>query len=201
MELRVTLSNLRIDPNLIESIIKAHDRWNDFLRHKVPTDIWLNIFQKSLSGKFREISKIAHVCKHWNDIVRKNAMQLIYVHLCCKLTSNWHHKALWSLIKFNSAKLKDFESFWGFEIDNTTKKFHNVTNEHEVGAMISENGMIEMGKTAKVGNKYSVITDSVMFAELFNNQLYSGKVSTILLPTDGYDIEKTSDTIIIKLRK
>lgn len=201
MELRVTLSNLRIDPNMIECIIDAYERWNDFLRHKVPADIWLNIFQKSLSGRSREISKIAQVCKHWNDIVRKNATQLIHVHLSCNLTSNWHHTALWSLIKFNSEKLKDFESFWGFVIDDTAKHFNNITKENEVAAMIVENGTIILGQAAKIGNKYSILTSSVMFAKLFNDRLYSGKVTTMYLPVDGYDIEKTSDAIIIKLKK
>ena len=202
----------------VRDVIARLDKWSDFLTHGVPGDIWLKIFIDSVTTHFPSISRLAQVCKTWNHVVRKHARRLIHVYLNRYHLIHPHHvwvqKPLTILIGIQSVEsLKQYNKYpgghnlWGFEIDVRREMMRsgepeksNVAIEYTQISADSgwENGFAFKNSTDK--KSYHFLVKSVKHAPLMNNDVYSGEVSTLLVPKN-YEVETRDGDIIIKRQK
>ena len=217
----VLLSLCKTYPDLSESVrdvILRLDKWSDFLTQRVPGDIWLKIFVDCVDSCPSSISILSRVCKAWNHFVRKHARRLIHAYLSKYHLINpqcvWLQKSLTILISVQSVEsLKQYNTYpgghnlWGFEIDISREILRSGKPEKTTMAVEHTEISVEQGwrtgfafgdPTKK--KPYHFLVKSVKHAPLFNNDVYSGKVSTILVPKP-YAVETRDGDIVIKRQK
>lgn len=208
-------------PDMSESlkdVILRLDKWSDFLTQRVPGDIWLKIFIDCVTTHHSSISFLAQVCKAWNHVVRKHARRLIHVYLNLYLLIHRHHvwlqKSITILIDVQSVEsLKQYNRYpgghnlWGFEIDTSREilrsgKPENSSIAIEYTVISAEQGWASgfAFKNPTKEKSYHFSVKSVKCAPLFNKDVYSGKVRTILVPKP-YVVETRDGDIVIKRQK